>query len=74
MWKALLLPSTPVIFTKISGLPGENQLSKILIVDDDKNMLEVIKYNLVKARYEVLQAENGIDAIEIAQYRSIPVA
>jgi DNA-binding response OmpR family regulator len=42
-------------------------LSKILIVDDDKNLQEVIKYNLINAAYSVVTAENGPQAIETAR-------
>jgi DNA-binding response OmpR family regulator len=42
-------------------------LIKILIVDDDKNLLEVIKYNLIKDGYLVVLAENGSEAVEIAR-------
>jgi two-component system OmpR family response regulator len=42
-------------------------LSKILIVDDDKNLLEVIKYNLMNDGYLVVLAENGTQAVEIAR-------
>jgi DNA-binding response OmpR family regulator len=42
-------------------------LSKILIVDDDKNLLEVIKYNLEKDGYSIVLAEDGTQAIEIAR-------
>jgi Response regulators consisting of a CheY-like receiver domain and a winged-helix DNA-binding domain len=41
-------------------------LNKILIVDDDKNLLEVIRYNLVNEGYSVILAENGTQAVEIA--------
>jgi DNA-binding response OmpR family regulator len=42
-------------------------LSKILVVDDDKNLLEVIKYNLVNEGYTVIIAENGTQAVEKAR-------
>jgi two-component system OmpR family response regulator len=42
-------------------------LSKILIVDDDKNLLEVIKYNLEKDGCSVILAEDGTQAVEIAR-------
>jgi DNA-binding response OmpR family regulator len=42
-------------------------LSKILVVDDDKNLLEVIKYNLVNEGYSVVIAENGTQAVEKAR-------
>lgn len=40
---------------------------KILIVDDELHILELLKYNLEKEGYEVLEAENGDDCISIAQ-------
>ena len=42
-------------------------MSKILVVDDDKNLLEVIRYNLVNESYSVILAENGTQAVEIAR-------
>jgi len=42
-------------------------MSKILIVDDDKNLLDVLKYNLVNDGFSVITAEDGIHAIEIAR-------
>ena len=42
-------------------------MSKILIVDDDKNLLEVIKYNLEKDGCSVILAEDGTQAVEIAR-------
>lgn len=42
-------------------------MSKILVVDDDKNLLDVIKYNLANDGYSVVLAETGTQAIEIAR-------
>lgn len=42
-------------------------MNKVLVVDDDKNLLEVIKYNLVNEGYSVLSAETGTQAVEIAR-------
>lgn len=39
----------------------------ILIVEDDKTLLEVLKYNFVKEGYRVLTASDGAQAIEIAR-------
>lgn len=41
--------------------------NKILIVDDEKDIVEMLKYNLEKEGYEVLSARNGKDALEQAQ-------
>ena len=40
---------------------------KILLVDDEKDILEFISYNLNKEGYEVLTARNGRDGIEMAR-------
>lgn len=40
---------------------------KVLIVDDEEDILDLLAYNFEKEGYEVHRATNGIDAIEIAQ-------
>jgi len=40
---------------------------KILVVDDEKNMVEIIKYSLEKAGYQVSEAYDGKEAIEKAR-------
>ncbi len=40
---------------------------KILIVDDEPDIIEFLSYNLKKEGYEVLTANNGHDAIKVAQ-------
>lgn len=42
----------------------EKKLGKILVVDDEKDILQIIKYNLELNGYEVQTAENGVDALE----------
>lgn len=37
---------------------------RILIVDDEENILELLKYNLQKNGFEVVSKENGEDAID----------
>lgn len=39
---------------------------RILLVDDEIDILEFVRYNLVKEGYEVFTAENGADALKIA--------
>jgi len=39
---------------------------KILLVDDDEDILEFIEYNLVKEGYEVNTAHNGVEAVKKA--------
>ena len=40
---------------------------KILIVDDEQNIVELIKFNLESSGYNVLCAYNGQDAVDIAK-------
>lgn len=39
---------------------------QILIVDDEEDIIEFLSYNLTKEGYEVLKANSGIKALEIA--------
>ncbi len=41
--------------------------SKILLVDDEVDILEFISYNLEKEGYKVYTAQNGIEAIKVAE-------
>lgn len=41
--------------------------SRILIVEDDLNLLDTVKYNLVKEGYKVLTASTGSAALETAR-------
>jgi DNA-binding response OmpR family regulator len=41
--------------------------TKILIVDDDPNILLSLEFLLVKNGYEVLVARNGLEAVEIIE-------
>ena len=40
---------------------------KVLIVEDDVNLLETIKYNLCKEGYDVVAASDGEQALEVAR-------
>ena len=40
---------------------------KILIVDDEPDILEFIEYNLYKEGYDVIKAENGVEALEMTE-------
>lgn len=44
---------------------------KILLVDDEPDIVDFLSYNLKKEGYEILTANNGKDAIEIAK-KEIP--
>jgi two-component system OmpR family response regulator len=42
-------------------------MSKIMVVEDDSNLLETIKYNLLKEGYEVIVAADGAEALNAAR-------
>ena len=44
----------------------ENKKIKILVVDDDPDIIEIISYNLKKENYKVFSCYNGTDSIKIA--------
>jgi len=44
--------------------------AKILVVEDELNLLELIRYNLVKEGYQVLTAKDGLAAVELARSES----
>ena len=43
----------------------------ILVVDDEENILELIRYNLEKSGYRVLVAGNGSDAMSVLEENSV---
>ncbi len=46
-------------------------MTKILVVDDEEDILDFLSYNLKKEGFEVSTASNGADALEIAN-KSLP--
>jgi two-component system, OmpR family, alkaline phosphatase synthesis response regulator PhoP len=40
---------------------------KILVVDDEEHIIELIKFNLENNGYKIVTADNGIDALKIAK-------
>jgi len=40
---------------------------KILLVDDEPDILEIISYNLSAEGYQVITAENGVEALKLAK-------
>ena len=41
--------------------------NKILVVEDDKTLLDVLRYNLLKENYLVVTAVDGVQALEVAR-------
>ncbi len=48
-------------------MSAANTVKKILIADDEPDILEIIQYNLQNEGYEVVTAKNGNDAIDLAK-------
>ncbi len=46
---------------------SKNSTQRILMVDDEQDILELVKYNLEREGYEVFTAGNGREAIEVAK-------
>ena len=44
-----------------------NATPKVLVVDDDSDIVELLEYNLIKEGYSVQTASNGRKAIDIAK-------
>ena len=40
---------------------------KILLVDDEPDILEIIRFNLEKVGYQIKTASNGLDAIKVSK-------
>ncbi|MDZ5010551.1 response regulator, partial [Clostridium perfringens] len=40
---------------------------KILVVDDEDHIVELISYNLTSSGYKVITANNGLDAVRLAK-------
>lgn len=46
---------------------GNKPMHKVLVVDDEEPILELLKYNLEKGGYDVKTASDGAKAVEIAR-------
>lgn len=46
---------------------GNKQSQKVLVVDDEPDILELLKYNLIKEGYDVKTSLNGKKGVEIAK-------
>jgi phosphate regulon transcriptional regulator PhoB len=46
---------------------GQSVHRTVLVVDDEKDITDLLDYNLTRERFQVLVACNGFDAIEIAR-------
>ncbi len=46
---------------------SRGRASKVLVVDDDRSLLEVLKYNLEKEGYQTVTATDGAQALDVAR-------
>lgn len=46
---------------------NKNKKIKVLVVDDEPNIVEILKYNLEKEGYDVETAEDGIKGVKVAE-------
>ena len=44
----------------------EKEIKRVLVVDDEQAIIDVLVYNLKKEGYETLEANDGIAAVNIA--------
>src|SRR5439155_2722870 len=50
-----------------AGLPGRQRLGRVLLLEDEQDVAELIRYNLTKEGYDVVIAGNGADALRLAR-------
>ena len=43
------------------------RLGRVLVVEDEQDVAELLRYNLTKEGYEVTAAPNGADAVKMAR-------
>src|SRR5256886_15295283 len=50
-----------------AGGPAPERLGKVLLLEDEQDVAELIRYNLVKEGYDVLVSCNGAEALRLAR-------
>src|SRR5690349_3189568 len=50
-----------------TGKQPMNHKGSILIIDDEKDLIELVRYNLEKEGYDAIAASDGQTGVEIAQ-------
>lgn len=54
-------------------MPGKSSKNRILVVDDDPNMIKLIQFYLLKDDYEVTPCTKGRDALKILEANKFEV-
>lgn len=57
----------PTFVTRLSGFMANKTAHRVLVVDDEEPIQELLRYNLEKSGYEVKTAGDGFKAIEVAR-------
>src|SRR5439155_7322577 len=52
-----------------AGQPGRQRVGRVLLVEDEQDVAELIRYNLAKEGYDVVVTANGADALRLARER-----
>src|SRR2546427_2197251 len=52
-----------------AGQPGRQRIGRVLLVEDEQDVAELIRYNLTKEGYDVVMTANGADALRLARER-----
>ena len=47
----------------------DNKNIKILVVDDEPDIIEIISYNLKQQKYKVFSCNNGVDAVKLSEIK-----
>ncbi len=50
-----------------NGQPGRQRLGRVLLVEDEQDVAELIRYNLTKEGYDVVLSANGNDALRLTR-------
>jgi len=50
-----------------AGQPGRQRLGRVLLVEDEQDVAELIRYNLTKEGYDVVLTANGNEALRFAR-------
>jgi len=54
-------------------MAGENQKKRILVVDDDPNMIKLIKFYLLKDDFDITSCSKGQEALQILEKANFEV-
>lgn len=63
-----MLPGITRVYSMENQTTFSGRRSKILIVDDNTDILEILKYSLIKGGFEVYTHTSGIDVMEAAEF------